>query len=121
MNRTGDKGQAWQSPTPTGNIGIFSECPSQSASGHMVVGILQIYKTHVDWLGKLPCPFQHPAKGKELVHCSMTRTKTTLFLLNPRFDYWSDSSLQYPGVDLPMEAEECDPPIVGTHLWSPSS
>ncbi|MEQ2198848.1 hypothetical protein XENOCAPTIV_019422, partial [Xenoophorus captivus] len=32
-----------------------------------------------------------------------------------RFDYGPDSPLQYPGVGLTREAEECDPPIVGTH------
>ncbi|KAI3368138.1 hypothetical protein L3Q82_007870 [Scortum barcoo] len=26
-----------------------------------------------------------------------------------------NSTLQYPGVDLPGEAEKCDPPVVGTH------
>ncbi|KAK7889796.1 hypothetical protein WMY93_025356 [Mugilogobius chulae] len=31
----------------------------------------------------------------------------------------SKSPLQYPGVDLPGEAEECDSSVVGTHLRSP--
>ena len=38
-----------------------------------------------------------------------------LFILNLRFNYRPNSPLQYPGVDFPREAEECDPPIVGTH------
>ncbi|KAI3369543.1 hypothetical protein L3Q82_007753 [Scortum barcoo] len=42
-------------------------------------------------------------------------TKTALFLLNPRVDYRPNSPLQYPGVDLPGEAEKCHPPVVGTH------
>ncbi|KAI3363819.1 hypothetical protein L3Q82_001420 [Scortum barcoo] len=29
--------------------------------------------------------------------------------------YRPNSPLQYPGVDLPGEAEKCDPPVVGTH------
>ncbi len=41
--------------------------------------------------------------------------KTTLFLLNPRFYYRPYSPFQYPGIDLPGEAEKCDPPVVGTH------
>ncbi|MEQ2175725.1 hypothetical protein GOODEAATRI_020775 [Goodea atripinnis] len=32
-----------------------------------------------------------------------------------RFDYRPDSPLQYPGTGLTREAEECDPPVVGTH------
>ncbi|KAI3367910.1 hypothetical protein L3Q82_026737, partial [Scortum barcoo] len=43
----------------------------------------------------------------ELVQCSTTGTKTALlFLLNPRVDYRPNSPLQYPGVDLPGEAEK---------------
>ncbi|KAI9999763.1 hypothetical protein NQD34_011606 [Periophthalmus magnuspinnatus] len=51
----------------------------------------------------------------ELVQCSTTRTKKTLLLLNLRFDYRSDSPLQYPGVDLTGKAEECDSAVIGTH------
>ena len=54
-------------------------------------------------------------EGIELVQCSAAIMKTALFLLNPRFDYRLNSPLQYPGIDFPREAEECDPPIVGTH------
>ncbi|XP_066512653.1 macrophage mannose receptor 1-like [Hoplias malabaricus] len=54
-----------------------------------------------------------PREGKELVLCS---TESALFLLDPRFNYQSDSLLQYPRIDLTGEAEGCDPPIVGTHL-----
>ena len=31
-----------------------------------VISLLQIHKTHVDWLGKLPCPFHYPRKHIEL-------------------------------------------------------
>ncbi|MEQ2179053.1 hypothetical protein GOODEAATRI_020582 [Goodea atripinnis] len=33
----------------------------------------------------------------------------------PRFEYRPDSPLQYPGVALIREAQECEPPIVETH------
>ncbi|TWW72945.1 hypothetical protein D4764_15G0003390 [Takifugu flavidus] len=48
--------------------------------------LLQVHKTHVDWLGKHPCTLEDPAKGVQLVHCSTPRTKTTLLLLNPRVE-----------------------------------
>ncbi len=51
----------------------------------------------------------------ELVQCSTAGTKTSLFLLNLRFYYRPYSPFQYPGIDLPGEAEKCDPPVVGTH------
>ncbi|MED6236688.1 hypothetical protein ATANTOWER_012819 [Ataeniobius toweri] len=71
---------------------------------------------HVDQLGKLPRTLEYPAEGVELVQCSMARTKTTLLLLKPRFDYRPDSPLQYRGVVRDTrEAEEYHPPIVGTH------
>ncbi|MED6256652.1 hypothetical protein ATANTOWER_032185 [Ataeniobius toweri] len=41
--------------------------------------------------------------------------KTTLLLLKLRFNYQPDSPLQYLGIGLTREAEECDPPIVETH------
>lgn len=34
---------------------------------------LQVHKTNVKWLGKLPCTLCHPQKSKEQVHCSITR------------------------------------------------
>ena len=58
--------------------------------------LLQIKKIHVDWLGKLPRTLEDPAEGVELVHCSTSRAKTTLLLLNLRFDYPVDPPLQYP-------------------------
>ncbi|MED6246588.1 hypothetical protein ATANTOWER_020212, partial [Ataeniobius toweri] len=57
----------------------------------------------------------YPVEGIELVQCSTAGTKTTLLLLKLRFDYRPDSPLQYPGVGLTREAEECDPSVVGTH------
>lgn len=53
----------------------------------MVECHFQIHKTHVDWLGKVLCT-QDPAKGVELVHCSTSRKKIALFLLNLRFNIW---------------------------------
>lgn len=46
-------------------------------------------------------------EGLELVQCSTTTRKTTLFLLNLRFDYRVNSPLRYSGTDFPMEAEKC--------------
>ncbi|MEQ2281700.1 hypothetical protein AMECASPLE_033083 [Ameca splendens] len=54
-------------------------------------------------------------EGVELVPCSTTGKKTTLLLLKPSFDHRPDSSLQHPGISLPSEAEESDPPVVGTN------
>ena len=81
----------------------------------MVECLLQVDKAHVDWLGKLPCTLKDPAEGVELVQCSTAWMKTTFLLLNPRFDYPTDPPLQHPRIDLTRKAEECDPPIVGTH------
>ena len=47
---------------------------------------------------------------KDLVHCPMTWAKTTLLLLNLRFDNWLEPSLQHTGVNVPGDPEECDPP-----------
>ena len=41
--------------------------------------------------------------------------KTTLLLLNLRFDNRLEPSLQHPEVIFPGEAELCDDPVVGTH------
>ncbi|TWW54348.1 hypothetical protein D4764_0154740 [Takifugu flavidus] len=76
---------------------ILSEDPPQDPPRDTVECLLEVHKTHVDWLGKLPCTLEDPAEGVELVNYSTPRTKPTLLLLNLR------------------EAEECDPPIVGTH------
>uniref|UniRef100_A0A3Q4BCA2 SCAN box domain-containing protein n=1 Tax=Mola mola TaxID=94237 RepID=A0A3Q4BCA2_MOLML len=40
-------------------------------------------------------------------------------LCGPRESEPPDSSPQHPGIDLPREAEECDPPVVGTHPLVP--
>ena len=87
----------------------------QNATRDIVERLLQVHKAHVDWLGKLLWTLEHPVENILLFQCSTARTETVLFLLNPRFDYWPDSPLQYPGIDFPREAEECDPLIVGTH------
>lgn len=51
-----------------------------------------VLKTHV----KLPSPLKHPSKGKELVCSSTARMKTTLFLLDPKFNYQLDPVFQHP-------------------------
>ncbi|TWW75370.1 hypothetical protein D4764_13G0000320, partial [Takifugu flavidus] len=57
--------------------------------------LLQVHKTNVVWLGKLPCTLKDPAEGVELVHRSTPRTKTTLLLLNTSLkELWAD--LIYP-------------------------
>ena len=43
--------------------------------------------SHVELVAKLPRTPKDPAEGVELVHSSMSRTKTTILFLNPRFDY----------------------------------
>lgn len=55
----------------------------------MVDCLLQVHKAHGDWSGK------DPAEGVEPVHSSTTRTKTALLLLNPRFDYSVNPTLQH--------------------------
>jgi len=60
---------------------------------------------------------QQPCKGKELVHHSMARTESTLFLL--RFDNKPEPSFQHPGINVPREAEQCDSPIIGAHPLVP--
>ncbi|TWW81842.1 hypothetical protein D4764_01G0016570 [Takifugu flavidus] len=70
--------------------------PLQDSPRDTVECLLQVHKTHVDWLGKFPCTLKDPAEGVELVHSSMPMTETTLLFLNPRFDYPADPPLQYP-------------------------
>lgn len=48
---------------------MFLDYSTRGASGCVVIILFQIYKTHVDQLGKLQCPFQHLGKGKELLYC----------------------------------------------------
>ncbi len=74
-------------PLATGPGPHTLRAPPQDDVRDTVECLLQIYKTHVDWLGKLSCTLQHPGKGIELVQCATTGTKTALFLLNPRFYY----------------------------------
>lgn len=51
------------------------------------------------------------------VQSSTTMMLTSLFLLNPRFNYRSNSPLQYPGIDFPMEGGVWS--VNGTHLVVP--
>ncbi|KAM9845091.1 protein ABHD8-like [Aulostomus maculatus] len=78
--------------------------------------VLRERTARIGWsLGKLPCTLEDPAESVELVHSSSTSTKTTLLLLNLRFDYLTHLPLQNPRIDLTREAYEWDPTIVGTH------
>ena len=101
--------QGTDSPYQGVRYPILPENPPQDSPRDTVECLLQVHKTHVDWLGKLPCMLNDPAEGVELVHCSTTWTKTTLLLLNPRFDYPVDPPFQHPRIDLTSKAEECDP------------
>ena len=93
------------SPSQRASDPVLPEHLPQNATRDTVECLLQVHKTHVDWLGRLPWTLKHPVEGIELVQCSMARTKTALFLLNLRFDYRPNSPLQYPGVNFPREAE----------------
>ena len=67
----------------------------------MVMSLLQVQKTHVDWMEHYPT--QQPSKVKELVHSSMARTESSLLILNLR----SDNHFQHTA------------PITGALLQSP--
>ncbi len=95
--------------------------PPQNATRDTVECLLQVHKTHVDWSGELPWTLEHPIEGIKLVQCPTARTKTALFLLNPRFYYRPVSPLQYSGIDFSGEAEECDSPYRWNTLSSPPS
>lgn len=66
-------------------------------------------------MSKLPCSLQNSCQGKNLMYCFTSGTKSALFLLQLRFDYRSDTSLQYNGISFPRQAEEYDYYIIGTH------
>ncbi|MEQ2300724.1 hypothetical protein AMECASPLE_028794 [Ameca splendens] len=70
-------------------------------------------------VGQTPMNSRAPCRGCRAGPVFTAGTKTTLLLLKPRFNYWPDSPPQYPGIGLPREAEECDPPVVRTHLPVP--
>ncbi|KAI3364507.1 hypothetical protein L3Q82_011293 [Scortum barcoo] len=149
MNRTGDKGQPCRSPTCTGNRSDLLPAmqtklllrsyrdrtalskgsrtpyshgapPTEYHEGHGRMPSPDPQST-CGLVGQTPINPQAPCGGYiELVQCSTTRaTKTALFLLNPRVDYRPNSPLQYPGVDLPGEAEKCDSPCSWNTLSGP--
>ena len=72
-------------PHPT-----IPENPSQDPLRDAAERLLQIHKTYVNWLRKLPRALEDPAEGVELVHCSTSRTKKTLLLLDLRCDHPAD-------------------------------
>ena len=78
--------------SPTGFPEVWSQMPStdpQNTCG--MVG------------QTIPHTLKNPAEGVVLVHCSTSRTKTTLLLLNLKIDYPADPHLQYPEEDLARE------------------
>nr|XP_049573891.1 uncharacterized protein LOC125967159 [Syngnathus scovelli] len=75
---------------------VLPKHPPHNLPRDTVERLLQVHKTHVDWLGELPCTLEDPAEGVELVHCSTARSKATLFLLDPRLDLPTDPPLQHP-------------------------
>ncbi len=73
----------------------------------MILGYTKIHL--IDWLrGLIP----DPCKSENLVSCSTTRTKSALFLFNPRFNYKSNPSFQHLRVNFPRVAECCDFTII---------
>lgn len=87
-NRTSNKVKSWLTPTPTSDLLTFPVIhggPDSSRKGtkkrpetpkvlkHLSKEIIRsvlIHKTH-GWQSK---PLQYPGKGKELLHCFMSRT-----------------------------------------------
>ena len=93
--------------------GDLTNMPRALPKGHLkeVLNLLQINKIHVDWLGKLRFSFRHLHNGIDLVQRSTALT--ALFVLN------LDPPPQSPRENLPREAEECNPPVVGAHFLFP--
>lgn len=54
-----------------------------------------------------------------MVHCSTTRMKCALFLLNPWLDNWPEPPLHHTGIGLTLEGEECHSPIIVAHPLVP--
>ncbi|KAJ8008626.1 hypothetical protein DPEC_G00106830 [Dallia pectoralis] len=71
--------------------------PSTKIPGYPVIRLLQIHKTHVDWMGILPGPLQDLA-SKELVRGSPARTKTALFLFQSEVRLLAEPPFQHFGV-----------------------
>lgn len=108
-NHTGTKQSLTEGPGPSSP----GAPPTTCVKGH---GQTPPPDTHVDRLGKLPGIPEHTLESVELVQfSSVTHTKPALLLLNPRFDHRLCPPLQNPGVDLAIEAEECDLPRSGAH------
>lgn len=61
----------------------------------------------------LPHPLEYPCEDKELIQRSTTRTKTSLFLLNPRFNKWMNSRFQYPAIGLPKSWG-----VLSLYIWN---
>ncbi|TWW71523.1 hypothetical protein D4764_16G0000200 [Takifugu flavidus] len=68
-------GQAWTPPEvwvcAVLRTHVRKSTPPQDAPGDPVIGLFQVHKVHVDWLGKLAMPVKHPSKGsaaRQLFH-----------------------------------------------------
>lgn len=112
----GNKGQS--SPTPTG---IESDLLLAMWT-KLWDTVPQTPEAPPTGIERVVCLFQLPqtqywCEGEELLQCSVTRTEFASFLLDPMFDEYTDPPLQYHGIDLPREVEECDPP----RSWNTSS
>lgn len=49
--------------------------PPQHTPRHVVESLVQVHKTHVDWLGKIPRILKYSWEDIEFIQCSMNRTK----------------------------------------------
>lgn len=120
MNWTGHKGQPWWSPGSP-EISLIN-CSQTELSSHLVcVGITW----HVEKGLTLKSPTKHEVYSYKCssgllntstlvgwTHCS------TLFYLNPYYNYWQDSSLQHVALTFLREAYEIWSPLTWKHsLW----
>lgn len=89
-----DKWQPCQSSTPTWNKSdllpamwtkllqrlyknwmAHTKAPPKHTPRHVVESLVQVHKTHVDWLGKIPRILKYSWEDIEFVQCGMNRTK----------------------------------------------
>ncbi len=72
------------------------------------------------WIG-WATPIHPPApwKGYRAGPVFHDREENRTVLPESKVLHWPNSPLQYPGIEFPGEAEECDPPVIGTHTPVP--
>lgn len=72
-------------------IGLDGTNASQSSSkwsknlGNTKINLLQVHKTHANWMDKFQRKLQFPWNCEELINCSRSWTETTILLLKLRF------------------------------------